>query len=91
MPIELAGPVVYRREDYVGAFRHLVIFVVDFLVILIVVFPLSLLPAVLLHSVSAEFDSFYIILPLLLTWIYLAVLKPSRFRSVGIGSPVLGS
>ena len=83
MSIEQAGPVVYRREDYVGAFRHLVIFAADFLVILIIVFPLSLVPAVLLPSVSAEFDSFYIILPLFLAWIYLAVLKPSRIRSVG--------
>ena len=83
MSISQAGPVVYRREDYVGAFRHLVIFAVDFLVILFVVFPLSLLPAVLRFSVTAAFDSFSIILPLFLAWIYLAVLKPSRIRSVG--------
>jgi len=83
MSISQAGPVVYRREDYVGAFRHLVILAVDFLVILLFVFPLSLLPAVFLHSLSAEFDSYYIIVPLVLTWLYLAVLKPSRFRSPG--------
>ncbi len=83
MSISQAGPAVYRREDYVGAFRHLVILAVDFLVILLLVFPLSLLPAVFLHSLSAEFDSYYIIVPLVLVWLYLAVLKPSRIRSPG--------
>jgi len=83
MSIEQTGPVFYRREDYVGGLRHLIIFAVDFLVILVVVFPLSLLPAVLLLSVSAEFSSFFRFLLLFLIWIYLAVLTPSRIRSVG--------
>ena len=83
MSISQAGPAVYRREDYVGAFRHLVILAVDFLVILFFVFPLSLLPAVFLHSLSAEFATYYVIVPLVLAWLYLAVLKPSRIRSPG--------
>jgi len=83
IPPSLHGPVVYRREDYVGALRHLVIFAVDLLVILLVVFPLSLLPAFFLHSLSAAFDSYSIVFPLLFTWLYLVVLKPSRVRSPG--------
>ena len=77
------GPFLYRREDYVGAVRHLVIFAVDLLVILLVIFPLSLVPAVLVHTLSAEFDSYAGLITLFLAWLYLAVLKPSRMRSVG--------
>lgn len=63
-----SGPLVYRAQDYIGGFRHLVIFAVDSCVILIMATPLvALFP--------------FLIPPL--TWWYLAVLKPSRFRTPG--------
>ena len=40
------GPFVYRREDYVGTMRHLVIIAVDLTVIVFVVLPLGVIPAV---------------------------------------------
>ncbi|MCA9009293.1 MAG: RDD family protein [Planctomycetaceae bacterium] len=77
------GPFVYRREDYVGTIRHLVIIAVDLAVIVFVVFPLGIVPAVVAESMSIRSDKFAVVGPLFLTWMYLAVLKPSRFRSPG--------
>jgi uncharacterized RDD family membrane protein YckC len=62
------GPLVYRREDYIGGFRHLVVFAVDSCVLLIMAIPLGAL-------------SEWLLLPF--AWYYLAVLKPSRYRSPG--------
>ncbi|MEK6262818.1 MAG: RDD family protein [Planctomycetota bacterium] len=82
--LSLSGPVIYRREDYVGAFRHLVIFAVDSFVIAIVIFPLGSLPSLLVgQSGFAVSSSLLMTLPLALAWCYLAVLKPSRIRSPG--------
>ena len=77
------GPFVYRREDYVGTIRHLVIIAVVFAVILFVVVPLGIIPAVVAGSQSIRSDAFLFVGPLLLTWLYLTVLKPSRIRSPG--------
>lgn len=76
------GPFVYRREDYVGTIRHLVIIAVDLAVIVFVVLPLGMIPAVVADSMSIRSDLF-LFCPLLLTWLYLTVLKPSRIRSLG--------
>ena len=75
-----SGPFVYHREDYVGALRHLLIFAVDSCVLFFLLFLLALIaiPFPDLHPMQ------FVVLPwLLLCWVYLAVLKPSRFRSVG--------
>jgi uncharacterized RDD family membrane protein YckC len=77
------GPFVYRREDYVGTIRHIVIIAVDLAVILFVVFPLGFVPAIVAESLSIRSDSFLFVGPLFLTWLYLTVLKPSRIRSPG--------
>ncbi len=77
------GPFVYRREDYVGTIRHLVIIAVDLAVILFVVFPLGFVPAFVAESLSIRSDSFLFVGPLFLTWLYLTVIKPSRIRSPG--------
>ena len=77
------GPFVYRREDYVGTIRHIVIIAVDLAVILFVVFPLGFVPAFVAGSLSIRSDSFLFVGPLFLTWLYLTVLKPSRIRSPG--------
>jgi uncharacterized RDD family membrane protein YckC len=77
------GPFVYRREDYVGTIRHLVIIAVDLAVIVFVVFPLGIVPAIVAESMSIRADTFAVIGPLFLTWLYLTVLKPSRIRSLG--------
>jgi len=77
------GPFVYRREDYVGTIRHLVIIAVDLAVIVFVVLPLGMIPAVVAESLSIRSDAFLFVGPLLLTWLYLTVLKPSRIRSPG--------
>ena len=77
------GPFVYRREDYVGAIRHIVIIAVDLAVILFVVFPLGFIPAFVADSQSIRSESFLFVGPLFLTWLYLTVLKPSRIRSPG--------
>lgn len=61
-------PVIYRRSDYIGGFRHLIIFAVDGVVLLILTTPLTML-------------SPWLAIPAV--WVYLAVLKPSRFRSPG--------
>jgi len=75
-----SGPFVYRREDYVGALRHLLIFAVDSCVLFFLLFLLTLIaiPFPDLHPML------FVVLPwLILCWVYLAVLKPSRFRSIG--------
>ena len=77
------GPFVYRREDYVGTIRHLVIIAVDLAAILFVVFPLGFIPALVAESLSIRSDSFLFVGPIFLTWLYLTVLKPSRIRSPG--------
>lgn len=82
-PCAEIGPFVYRREDYVGMIRHLVIIAVDFAVILFVVVPLGSIPAFVAELLSIRSDAFVLLGPLLLTWFYLTVLKPSRFRSPG--------
>ena len=82
-PFADIGPFVYRREDYVGAIRHLVIIAVDLAVILFVVFPLGVVPVVIAESMSIRWESFVFVGPLFLTWLYLTVLKPSRLRSPG--------
>lgn len=61
-------PVVYRTGDYVGALRRLVIFAVDGSIICLVAIPAALLTP---------------LLSVIFAWCYLAVLKPSRFRSPG--------
>lgn len=82
-PLGDIGPFVYRREDYVGTIRHLVIIAVDLAVILFVVLPLGLIPAFVAESLSIRTDAFLFGGPLLLIWLYLTVLKPSRIRSPG--------
>ena len=77
------GPFVYRREDYVGTIRHLVIIAVDLAVILFVVCPLGFVPAIVAELLSIRSNSFLFVGPLFLTWLYLTVLKPSRIRSPG--------
>ncbi|MDB5344548.1 MAG: signal peptide protein [Schlesneria sp.] len=79
----IAGPPIYRREDYVGAVRHFLIFVVDGAVILFFVMPLTTTFAIFAGSVTGTTTLFIPWLPLLCIWAYLAVLKPSRYRSLG--------
>lgn len=77
------GPPIYRREDYVGAARHLLIFVVDGAVILFFLMPLTTTIAMLASEFTGTTTLFIPWLPLLCIWSYLAVLKPSRYRSLG--------
>lgn len=79
----VAGPPIYRREDYVGSVRHLLIFVVDGAVILFFLMPLTTMFAIFAGSVTGTTTLFIPWLPLLCIWAYLAVLKPSRYRSLG--------
>ncbi|HEY4260074.1 MAG TPA: RDD family protein [Schlesneria sp.] len=79
----IAGPPIYRREDYVGAVRHLLIFAVDGAVILLLLMPLTTVIAMFAGSLTGATALFIPWLPLLCIWAYLAVLKPSRFRSIG--------
>ena len=76
------NPMVYRREDYVGAIRHLVIFAVDSCV-LFLLFPLTLIAIPFGNLRSNNPMPFVVPFWLILCWVYLTVLKPSRFRSVG--------
>ncbi|MBS0204124.1 MAG: RDD family protein [Planctomycetes bacterium] len=77
------GPPIYRREDYVGGVRHFVIFVVDGAVILLFLLPLTSIIAILAGQVTGATGLFIPWLPLLCIWAYLAVLKPSRYGSLG--------
>jgi uncharacterized RDD family membrane protein YckC len=79
----VSGPMVYLREEYVGAFRHLLIFAVDAFVLYLLLFLLALIASPFGELTSND-PARFVILPLLVvSWIYLAVLKPSRFRSLG--------
>lgn len=77
------GPYLYRREDCVGTIRHLVIIAVDLAVIMFVVLPLGTIPAMVAESLSIQSDAILFLGPILLAWMYLTVLKPSRIRSPG--------
>lgn len=79
----IPGPPIYRREDYVGAVRHLLIFLVDGAVILFFLMPLATIVAIVGGAVTGTTTLFYPWLPMLCIWSYLAVLKPSRYRSLG--------
>ena len=74
------NPMVYRREDYVGAFRHLLIFAVDSCVLF---FLLVLIAMPFGDLLSNDPMPFVVPIWLMICWVYLAVIKPSRFRSVG--------
>lgn len=78
-----AGPPLYRREDYVGAARHLLIFAVDGAVVFLVLLPFTSIVAILGGTVTGLPALFFPWIPLLCIWSYLAVLKPSRYRSLG--------
>jgi len=82
-PFADIGPFVYRREDYVGTIRHIVIIAVDLAVILFLVFLLGFIPAFVAELLTIRSDAFRFLGPLFLTWLYLTVLKPSRIRSPG--------
>ena len=75
-------PVVYRRQDYIGAGRHLVIFIVD-LVVLIVLIALIHVGIAAIFPIRADAAFLAFGLSVALAWAYLAVLKPSRIRSPG--------
>ncbi len=79
----VAKPMLYRREDYIGAFRHLLIFVVDSCVLYFLLFLLALIAMPFGDSLSNDPMPFVLLPWVILCWVYLAVLKPSRFRSVG--------
>ena len=77
------NPMLYRREDYVGAFRHLLIFVVDSCILYFILFLLALIAIPSGDLLSTDLMPFVLPLWLIHCWVYLAFLKPSRFRSVG--------
>ena len=79
----VSAPMVYRREDYVGAVRHLLIIAVDACVLYFVLFLLALIASAFGDLTSSDPMPFVVLPWLILCWVYLAVLKPSRFRSLG--------
>ena len=76
-------PVIYRPEDYVGLFRHSLIFVIDGLVVGFGVALILGFFAFLGGSNSEISGPIATILSVASAWWYLAVLKPSRFRTPG--------
>ena len=79
----VGSPMLYRREDYIGAFRHLLIFVVDSCILYFLLFLLALIATPFGDLLAGDPMPFVLPAWLILCWVYLAVLKPSRFRSVG--------
>ncbi|WP_397568684.1 RDD family protein [Schlesneria sp. T3-172] len=82
-----AGPPLYRRQDYVGATRHALIFAIDgFILQLICLILLDIDAAIFNSSKTAPANAYNVVglsACLVVCWFYLAVLKPSRFRSPG--------
>lgn len=78
-----AGVPLYGREDYVGATRHLLISGIDAAVILLVVLPLSSIIGFVAAAFTGLPTLFLPWYPMLCIWCYLAVLRPSRYRSLG--------
>jgi uncharacterized RDD family membrane protein YckC len=82
-----SGPLLYRRKDYVGALRHSVIFAVDGFIIYLICSILFALHKAVIDSLQVESPQEFDVLGglgcILACWVYLAVLKPSPFRSVG--------
>lgn len=77
------GPPIYWRKDYVGGLRHFLIFVVDGAVILLFLMPVTSIIGILAGELTGATPLFMPWLPLLSIWAYLAVLKPSRYGSLG--------
>lgn len=79
--------VYYARDDYAGFARRVAILLVDMAVVLFLQFPLAM--AFLVAGFyegpffAPIFPDSYWLTPVLLGWIYLGVLKPSRLRTVG--------
>jgi uncharacterized RDD family membrane protein YckC len=81
--VRMADAVLYRRKDYVGIFRHIVIWAVDALVIFIFF--------ALIIAIDTAFQSPQDVAPslpamvvaIVAAWWYLTVLKASRFRTPG--------
>lgn len=80
---DFSGPILYRREDYVGPFRHLLIFAVDSCVLYFLLVALTLIAIPIGDLITTNPMPIVALLWLILSWVYLAVMKPSRFRSVG--------
>jgi len=81
------GPLLYRRDDYVGAIRHSVIFAIDGIVLFLLCTIVMAFHAAVMVSIQVESLRSYEVLGglacVFVCWVYLAVLKPSRFRSLG--------
>ena len=78
---------LYRLDDYVGAIGHSVIFAIDGFVLFLLCTTVMAFHAAVLDSLQVESLPSYEVLGglgcVFVCWVYLAVLKPSRFRSLG--------
>ena len=63
-----AGPPLYRKEDYVGAARHLLIIAVDGAVVFLILLPLTSIVAILGGTVTGVPALFIPWFPLLCIW-----------------------
>lgn len=77
------GPPVFRTQDNVGALRHIAIFAVDGLVIYFVGVGFTFVSVLAYEAQPLVAVWLPGILFVVFTWWYLAVLKPSRFRTPG--------
>ncbi len=80
----LGEGVYFAAEDYVGVKRRIIIFVIDFVVLIGFMFVLALISVILFEEIPEE-ESVQIFLCswLIFVWFYLVVLKASRVRTVG--------
>lgn len=85
----LGRGVYFAIEDYIGLFPRIIVFIVDSIILLIALLVLLALSPVVRPFLSIEkqysgaAEAWCFIAFLLFAWIYLTVLKTSRFRTVG--------
>ena len=75
----LGSGVYYAPGDYVGILRRIAIWVIDAFVLLCLLFGLG----TVWSAVAPESPGPYLLTSLILVWLYVAVLKPSKLRTVG--------
>ena len=74
--------VVFKKDDYASLIRRVFITVIDFIIIAILSFTSLYLTSILIEFEKIYFDFNFLIILFLFIW-YFALLKRSKFRTIG--------
>lgn len=74
---------IYDPNDYVGLFRHLVIFAIDGMVVWFGLVVIAILFTLVQQMTQTTLNAFKVLAMLIFVWWYLTALKRSQFRTLG--------